>query len=96
MPLNPLRLVQTAVTRRCMLDGSVLAPELALTLEQALGGITVNAARQMRLPDMLGTLEPGKAADLTILESDPYATDPLKLADVKVSETWMAGEKRFG
>lgn len=96
MPLNPLRLVETAVTRRCMVDNSVLAPELAITVEQALRGITVNAARQMGLGAMLGTLEPGKAADLTILESDPFTTDPAKLSAIKVSETWMAGEKRFG
>jgi predicted amidohydrolase YtcJ len=96
MPLNPLRLVQTAVTRRCMVDGSVIGPDLAVTVDQALRGITVHAARQIGLGAMIGTLEPGKAADLTILDSDPYSTDPEKLQDIKVSETWVGGEKKFG
>lgn len=96
MPLNPLRLVQTAVTRRCMVDGSVLGPDITLSVDEALRGITINAARQMGLGEMLGTLAPGKAADLTILQGDPYATDPAKLAEIQVSETWVAGEKAFG
>lgn len=96
MPLNPLRLVQTAVTRRCVIDGSVIGPERAITIDEALRGITVHAARQMGLEDVLGTLEAGKEADFTILESDPYSTDPEKLMAIKISETWVAGEKKFG
>lgn len=96
MPLNPLRLVQTAMTRRCMIDGSVLGPELSLTIDQAMRAITINAARQMGLGDEVGSLEPGKLADLTILESDPYTTDPEKIMDIKVSETWLSGEKQYG
>ena len=37
-----------------------------------------------------------KGADLTILESDPYKTDPEKIMSIKVSETWVAGEKKYG
>jgi predicted amidohydrolase YtcJ len=96
MPLNPLRLVQTAVTRRCMTDGSVIGPDLALTVDEALRGITVNAARHLGLGDSLGMLEAGREADLTILESDPYATDPEQLMAIKVSETWVSGDKKFG
>ncbi len=40
--------------------------------------------------------EPGKEADLTILESDPCRADPEKIADIRVSETWVAGERKFG
>ena len=96
LPLNPLRLVQTAVTRRCMVDGSVVGPDVALTVDEALRGITFHAARQMGLGDDIGSLEPGKLADLTILESDPYTTNPEKIMDIRVSETWLSGEKKFG
>lgn len=96
LPLNPLRLVQTAVTRRCMVDNSVVGPDLALTVDEALRGITLHAARQMGLDDEIGSLEQGKQADLTILENDPYTAAPEKLMDIKVSETWLAGEKTFG
>jgi len=95
-PIGPLRLVQTAVTRRCEIDDSVIGPDQAVTLDAALKAITVNAARQIGLEDTIGTLEQGKAADLTILASDPYKTDPEKIMAIKVSETWVEGEKKFG
>jgi predicted amidohydrolase YtcJ len=96
LPLNPLRLVQTTVTRRCMTDGSVLGPGLRLNVDEALRGITLHAARHIGLDEAIGTLEAGKEADLTILESDPYTTDPEQIAAIKVSETWLAGTKMFG
>jgi predicted amidohydrolase YtcJ len=95
-PRNPIRRVQTAVTRRCMVDNSVIGPGLALTVEEALRGITVHAARQIGLADMIGTLEPGKQADLTILASDPHAAEPDGISAITASETWLAGEKSFG
>ena len=96
LPLNPLRLVQTAVTRRCMVDGSVVGAGLALTVDEALRGVTLHAARQLGLSDEIGSLESGKEADLTILERDPYTTEPEKIMDIKVSETWLSGEKMHG
>jgi predicted amidohydrolase YtcJ len=41
-------------------------------------------------------LEAGREADLTILESDPHTTDPEQLMAIKVSETWVAGDRKFG
>ncbi|MBZ9937206.1 amidohydrolase [Mesorhizobium sp. BR1-1-16] len=93
LPLNPLRLVETAVTRRCMTDNSVLGADLALTVDEALRGITVHAARQLGMGAMIGTLETGKEADLTLLESDPYTTAPEQISAIKVSETWVAGAR---
>ena len=96
LPINPLRHVQTAVTRRCAIDGSRIGPGLALSVQSALRAITASAARQIGLSDSLGTLETGKEADLTILESDPCTADPEKIAAIRASETWIAGEKKFG
>ena len=45
--------------------------------------------------ESLGSLEKGKEADFTILESDPYNVSPDAIADIKVSETWVAGERKF-
>jgi predicted amidohydrolase YtcJ len=96
LPINPLRHVQTAVTRLCLIDGSRIGPDLAVSVEAALEAITASAARQIGLADALGTLQPGKEADLTILESDPCTADPEKIASIRVSETWVAGERKFG
>jgi predicted amidohydrolase YtcJ len=94
-PAGPLRLVQIAVTRRCLIDNSVIGPDQAITIDEALKAITIHAARQIGLEDSIGTLEPGKEADLTILESDPYTVSPDTIAAIRVSETWVAGERKF-
>jgi predicted amidohydrolase YtcJ len=94
--VGTLQLVQTAVTRRCAIDGSVIGPEQAVSLTEALKAVTIYAAGQIGMADRLGTLEVGKEADLAILEQDPYDTDPDKLMSVKISETWVAGRKMHG
>jgi len=94
-PAGPLRLVQIAVTRRCVIDNSVIGADQAITIDEALKAITIHAARQIGLEDSIGSLEPGKEADLTILESDPYKVSPNAIADIKVSETWVAGQREF-
>ena len=94
-PAGPLRLVQIAVTRRCEIDNSVIGAGQAISVDEALRAITIHAARQIGLENTIGTLEPGKEGDLTILEDDPFRTDPDKISAIKVSETWVAGEKTF-
>jgi predicted amidohydrolase YtcJ len=94
-PAGPLRLVQIAVTRRCVIDNSVIGADQAVTIDDALKAITIHAARQIGLEDSIGSLEPGKEADLTILESDPYKVSADAIAYIKVSETWVAGERKF-
>jgi predicted amidohydrolase YtcJ len=86
-PAGPLRVVQAAVTRRCAIDGSIVGPDQAVTLNHALRAVTIDAARQIGLGDRVGTLEVGKEADLMVLESDPTRVDPAKIMDIKVSET---------
>jgi predicted amidohydrolase YtcJ len=94
-PPGPLALVSTAVTRRCIIDNSVVGPDQAVSLDDAIRAVTIDAARQLGHGDRLGSLEKGKEADFTILESDPYKVSPDAIADIKVSETWVAGERKF-
>lgn len=95
-PIGSLSLVQTAVTRVCETDGSVIGDDQAIALDEALMAVTIRAARQIGLEDAIGSLEAGKQADLTILESDPYKTEPAQIGAIKISETWVAGLKKFG
>jgi predicted amidohydrolase YtcJ len=95
-PQGPLALISTAVTRRCIIDNSVVGPDQAITLDDAIRAVTIYAAHQLGQGDRLGSLENGKEADFTILESDPYKVSPDAIADIKVSETWVAGERKFG
>jgi predicted amidohydrolase YtcJ len=94
-PPGPLALISTAVTRRCVIDNSIVGPEQAISLDDAIRAVTLDAARQLGQGDSLGSLEPGKEADFTILESDPYKVSPDAIADIKVSETWVGGERKF-
>ncbi len=94
-PPGPLALISTAVTRRCIIDNSVVGPDQAISLDDAIRAVTLDAARQIGQGDRLGSLEKGKDADFTILESDPYKVSPDAIADIRVSETWVAGEGKF-
>jgi predicted amidohydrolase YtcJ len=94
-PPGPLALISTAVTRRCIIDNSVVGPDQAVSLDDAIRAVTIDAARQLEQSDRLGSLEKGKEADFTILESDPYKVSPDAIADIQVSETWVAGERKF-
>jgi len=94
-PPGPLALIGTSVTRRCIIDNSVVGPDQAISLDDAIRAVTIDAARQIGQGDRLGSLENGKEADFTILESDPYKVSPDAIADIKVSETWVAGQGKF-
>ncbi len=94
-PQGPLALVSTAVTRRCIIDNSIVGPGQAVSLDDALRAVTIDAARQIGQGDRLGSLESGKEADFVILGSDPYKVDPDAIAEIKVSETWVAGARKF-
>jgi predicted amidohydrolase YtcJ len=94
-PQGPLPLISTAVTRRCIIDNSIVGADQAISLDEAIRAVTIDAARQLGQGDRLGSLETGKEADFTILERDPYKVSPDAIADIKVSETWVAGERKF-
>ena len=49
-----------------------LMVEAGLTPAQALHAATLSAAQLLRLEDELGTIEPGKRADLVLLSGDPF------------------------
>jgi imidazolonepropionase len=56
----------TSPTASLPLAMTVACIELGLTPDETLAAVTVNAARAIGLEDELGSLEPGKAADLVI------------------------------
>ena len=45
---------------------------------------TVNAAYALHMEDEVGSIEPGKFADLMIIDNDVFETDPLSIQDIKV------------
>jgi imidazolonepropionase-like amidohydrolase len=63
------------------------------TPEQAFASATMEGARLMGLDEELGSLEPGKIADLVISSSDPFEFDTLKAG---IEQVWKAGEQVVG
>lgn len=94
-PIEPLRYIEDAVTRVMNEGGDVFFPDERIPVEAALRAVTLDAAWQCRMDDIVGSLEPGKLADMVVLEQDPTAVSPTQISHIKVSETWLAGERRY-
>lgn len=56
---------------------------------EALKFVTLNPARQLRIDDRVGSLEPGKDADLVIWSESPLSTY------TRCEQTWVDGRKYF-
>jgi predicted amidohydrolase YtcJ len=89
-PMQPLLLAWIAANRVTE-GGGVMGPEERLTLDQALRGITTNAAYVLGMEQEVGSIEPGKKADFTVLADDPYELDPMKLKDIPIAGTVFEG-----
>jgi hypothetical protein len=90
-PLDQLFLIWTAVVRISR-NGVVIGPDQRVTPLEALQAITINAARQYSEEKSKGSLEPGKLADLVILDKNPLKVDPMSIRDIKVVETIKEGK----
>ena len=60
-----------------------------LSEEEALKFVTINPAKQLRIEDRVGSIEPGKDADLVIWNGSPLSTYS------KAEQTWIDGVKYF-
>ena len=90
-PAEPLLLAWVAANRLTA-SGSVLAPELRLSRDQALRAITIEAARAIQMEHEIGSIKIGKQADFTVLDEDPYHVPIEKLHQVPVFATVLSGE----
>jgi imidazolonepropionase-like amidohydrolase len=74
---------------RLFLRSAALAVRAGMSREKALEALTLAGARMLDLGDRVGSLEPGKDADLVILSGDPFSIR------TKVLQTWVEGRKVF-
>ncbi|MCZ2849840.1 amidohydrolase [Modestobacter sp. VKM Ac-2978] len=63
----------------------------AVGVRAAVHGYTAGAARANRTDQETGTLTVGKAADLVLLDGDPFAVDPGELSSLRVRATFVDG-----
>jgi predicted amidohydrolase YtcJ len=69
-----------------------LAEGQVLSVWDALRAMTIEAARALHLEANLGTLEPGKLADLVVLSGDPLTTPTSGLSEIHVLTTVIDGQ----
>lgn len=95
---RPLDEIQSAMTRSILTRygtrkfAEVMPPpDERITLDQALVAQTIAAAHVLHLEDRIGSIAPGKLADLVVLEKDLHAVAPEAIGDVRVQLTMMNG-----
>ena len=71
------------------------SPTEKLSREQALQAFTLDAAYAAFQEYKLGSLEQGKWADFIVLDSDYFSVPEEKIDDIKVEQTWIAGELKY-
>jgi hypothetical protein len=89
-PGQPLFLAWAAVNRTTP-SGRVAGPDQRLGVEQALRAVTIDAAHSLRMENEVGSIAPGKLANFTVLDADPFAVDPAAIKDIKVLATVSEG-----
>jgi len=93
VPMNPLLLIWSAVNRISS-SGKVIGKAERISKIQALRATTIDSAWQMFLETTVGSIEPGKYADLVILSEDPL-TSSTPIRDIKVLETFVGGRSIY-
>ena len=91
---NPLWGIHAAVTRQCR-DGTPPGgwyPDQRLTVDEAVWGYTMGPALATGLAADLGSITPGKLADLVVLDRDIFAVDPAEIHLAQVVMTVFDGQ----
>jgi predicted amidohydrolase YtcJ len=91
---RPLDTIGAAVNRRTR-SGRPIGPDQALTAEEAVLAHTIYAAFAIRAEDRIGSLEPGKLADLVILGGDLLGCAPGQISGLGVDVTVIGGQVAF-
>jgi len=94
LPIGPMVGIYAAVTRKGM-SGRVFAKEEALTVMEALQAYTLYGAYLSFEEDRKGSIEPGKLADMIVLDADLLTIDPGRIMDIEVLQTWLGGKLVF-
>ena len=93
-PPTPLEGIYAAVTRRTIdsktPDGWV--PQQKITVEEALRAYTIDAAYAAFNEKTLGSIEPGKLADMVVLDQNLFEVPPNELDQVPIRKTIVGGK----
>ncbi len=93
-PISPVASFHASVTRE-MANGERFFPEQAMTRTEALESYTINCAYASFMDELVGTLTPGKLADVTVLDRNILEVEDGELPDATVELTIVGGEIRY-
>jgi predicted amidohydrolase YtcJ len=89
-----LAAVKAAVTRRSRLE-KVLEPDQAIDVEDVLRAYTAGSALALGVEKDVGTIAPGKQADLVVLSENPLDIDVERIDGLAVLQTYRGGRLAF-
>jgi len=87
--------VMWATVNRTSRSGKVMGPKERLTPLEALKAVTIWPAYEIFEEDAKGSIEPGKLADLVILDRNPLEVDPATINQIVVLETIKEGRSVY-
>jgi len=88
---RPLHSIANAIGRTT-LEGRPIGRDQALTVAEAMRAHTIDAAFALFAEDRLGSIEPGKYADLAVVDGDLFGAPPDEIRDMPVWMTVLGGE----
>ena len=91
---NPLEAIETAVRRQDAAErsGPVLNENERVSLASMIDAYTINAAWLMHQEDRAGSIEPGKWADVVVLDRDLFEIPPEQINEARVVMTLLDGK----
>jgi predicted amidohydrolase YtcJ len=101
IPPDPRTGIRDAIVRRTA-AGRLIGPDERLAARDALALYTTGGAYAMHREAGIGSLEPGKLADFTVLDRNPLRVDPEQITGIQVlatvvdgTPTWQSGGVSF-
>ncbi|MNR06758.1 N-substituted formamide deformylase precursor [compost metagenome] len=90
---NPWNAIAQAMTRKGPLG--VLNAGESVDRQVMFQAYTLNAAKALRLERQIGSLAPGKQADLIVLDRDVFKVSAEDLFETRVLKTYFAGKQVY-
>jgi predicted amidohydrolase YtcJ len=89
--IDPIACFYATVTRK-LKDGTVFYPDQRMSRKEALRSYTINCAYAAFQEDILGSLTPGKLADITVLSKDIMTVPDDEILNTEVVYTIVGGK----
>lgn len=94
-PADVMRGIQCAVTRTSMDGTGPYLPEEAFSIQEALDSFTVRGAEASFEEGCKGRIAPGYLADFTVLEGNPFETEPERLHAIAVHSCYLGNRRVY-